>query len=427
MQMWDEGQAYDDAECVLQRLTADAAAAAAEAEDKALIEKESRSAGEPSEKQAEITIPTTTKIALSSSVAPFDDVVVVVAPRIQAFPAIAVDDSVAGMQASPPSSQQAKSEALLATLPVRLELAASHADKDITESLSALCSWAALVTTTATSAASSDAPSQISREASIAAFFRSRALEMLFQQIFSHPDRLMHQLPAVQTGLSSLLRHLLRPVSMKAGGNRDEDKDSALDGLLRGLEGALAQLKDIHELKGTIMSSATVTLGESTVTLLVQRVCTAVRSAYHHSIALPSSLSLSSSSHNQQQQDLSSATAVRSPVEVLREIDGQLCQVSTAMAHSQQSAGGNGNGSGELQRSLVLREMASDKLTLLLQARKQTNEQLNNSPYLRTNMNQSHHIMSHHIISQHIMFLSITSTFDSFFLRISTYRFHHSR
>ena len=105
MQMWDEGQAYDDAECVLQRLTADAAAAAAEAEDKALIEKESRSAGEPSEKQAEITLPTTTKIALSSSVAPFDDVVVVVASRIQAFPAIAVDDSVAGMQASPPSSR----------------------------------------------------------------------------------------------------------------------------------------------------------------------------------------------------------------------------------------------------------------------------------------------------------------------------------
>ena len=381
MQMWDEGQAYDDPECVLHRLTIDAAIAAAENNSTTSNDDDSDSEvrcgnerDEPPEQLAEPTARRVTKIE-SAPVAPPD-----------AFPAIPDHDSVS-MQASPPSLQHAQHQALLASLPARLELAASHADKDLTESLSALCSWAALVTTASTTIT---APSQISREASVAAFFDSRALEMLFQQVFSQPDRLLHQLPAVQAGLSSLLHHLLCPTKKADGGG---DVNDMADGLLRGLEGALSQIRDIHELKRTmtmqtmtmqrkhttpgggadVTADVSASLDDNTVALLVQRVCAAVRSAYHHSTT--SSSSSSSQQPHQAGPAVAVAVAVRSPVEVLREIDGQLCQVSAAMAHSQPAAAAAGSNVGELQRSLVLREMASDKLTLLLQVHNQTCKQ----------------------------------------------------
>ena len=397
MQLWDEGHAYDDPDCVLCRLMTDAAAAAVVTTDKSTSnDSEFRDSGrdEPPEQQTKTTAPRSTNIELKP-VAQF---------TIQeSVTVVAAGQDIAPLQASHQSSQQAQYQALLASLPARLELAASHAD--LTESLSALCSWAALVTSTAAAAASvghqhpsngssngrtsipmssnidADAvrEAEAYRDASIDAFFRSQALEILLRHVFSRPDRLMDQLPVVQAGLTSLLRHLLRPVICSNG------DDVASGALLRGLEGTLSQLRDIHELKMKRRhqqhggADANTIIDDNTIALLVQRVCAAVRSAHHHS-ASSWSVGHASSSSNAP----TVRVVVRSPVEVLREIDEQLCQVSAAMDISHQPATATstvmtGQGQGpsavcgtvELQQSLVLREMASDKLALLLQASKQ--------------------------------------------------------
>lgn len=380
MEMWDEGQAYDDPDAVLQRLLS----RMANVNEQKVIPASSvvSSSNKGDSKGSENGLPVAVDVVADGHLS---------------------TKSTVEANAPVPHQQQG---AVISSLPSRLEAAASHTD--LVESLTALCSWAALVSSKALGHSSSDSGSSSSgdevddvaaaqtrlRDENIDAFFRSRCLEILFLHMFSHADNMAQ--PGVRAGLSSLLLHLFRPVLGDADTPSGSRLSVATSDIVRCVEALAAQLHGVQELKRQLNASLAgvpvvalagdsgVSGGEDGVAQIVRRVCQAVRQARSDALLARAPPPPSTAAGSQ------AASSSGAGGGGLEGLDEQLARLSADMAALAASAHAKSSstkaakaasaetkegaddadadaGVVELQWALDMREMAADKLDLLLQ------------------------------------------------------------
>jgi len=103
--------------------------------------------------------------------------------------------------------QQEQQQPMPQSVSEKLEFVAAYSTTNLYDSLSALCSWACI--TTSTSTISNGNAVRLERMEKLEQFFNSRALQILFTTLFSDESQPLATKPEVKSALIALLQHLL--------------------------------------------------------------------------------------------------------------------------------------------------------------------------------------------------------------------------
>lgn len=292
----------------------------------------------------------------------------------------------------PPAGQRT-----LVVMQEKLNYVAAYSSTNLFDSLSALCSWASIITTNASTSAvdsnealrSSNAVKE--REQKAVAFFESRAMELLLTTLFSDESQQLAYRQEVKSALQALLQHILQL--------RGDDPTSystvyhlidALDMLVR----QVAATRKSEVLTAQVANSA----------LLSKQIATCLKELYFKSNSEKSdsnnvsNVVVAENGYDNQQQQQHTEDEMEKTVqymETLQNIDEQLTTLqlnakqqlpaktrsnntSASKIPDKQQESNNKSGllassapvdAEHVQNMLLLREMQSDKLFLYIKVR----------------------------------------------------------